>query len=223
MLPTIKVQDEIICNCPDLKIGLIRGTVTNEATPDELWREIEAECSAIKAKYQLLEINQRPAIMATRKLYRALGKDPGRYRVSSEAMCRRIIKGNGLYRLTSLVDLINLVSVKSGYPISCLDADKIAGDTLTLGVGKKDEEYTGIGRGQLNIEGLPVCRDAEGGIATPTSDSIRTEITLQTTTVQININGFGSEMPMDEAIDWTCSLLERYAAASGLETEILTF
>lgn len=223
MLPTIKVQDEIICNCPDLKIGLIRGTVVNKVTPDELWGEIEAECSAIKAKYQLLEINQRPAIMATRKLYRALGKDPGRYRVSSEAMCRRIIKGNGLYRLTSLVDLINLVSVKSGYPISCLDADKIAGDTLTLGVGKKDEEYSGIGRGQLNIEGLPVYRDAEGGIATPTSDSIRTEITLQTTTVQININGFGPEMPMDEAIDWTCLLLERYAAASGLETEILTF
>lgn len=223
MLPTIKVQDEIICNCPDLKIGLIRGTVANEATPDELWSEIEAECSAIKAQYQLLEINQRPAIMATRKLYRALGKDPGRYRVSSEAMCRRIIKGNGLYRLTSLVDLINLVSIKSGYPISCLDANKIEGGTLTLGVGKKDEEYTGIGRGLLNIEGLPVYRDAEGGIATPTSDSIRTEITLQTTTVQININGFGPEMPMDEAIEWTCSLLERYAAVSGLETEILTF
>ncbi|MDY2829369.1 MAG: phenylalanine--tRNA ligase beta subunit-related protein [Sodaliphilus sp.] len=223
MLPKITVDEAIIKNCPELKIGLIRGKVKNSATSNALWAEIKKECEAIKGKYQLLEINKRPAISATRKLYRALGKDPGRYRVSSEAMCRRIIKGSGLYRLTTLVDLVNLVSVKSGYAISCLDADKIAGDMLTLGVGTNGEDYTGIGRGALNIEGLPVYRDAESGIATPTSDCVRTEITEGTQTVQININGFGPEMPMDEAVEWTCDLLRRYASATDLETSILTF
>ncbi len=220
----IKVEiDKRIWNvCPDIQIGLLNADVVNCETSDELWQEIEEEAAIISNKYQLLEINSRPAIAATRKLYKALGKDPGRYRVSSEALCRRIIRGLGLYRLTTLIDVVNLVSIKSGYAISGLDADKIAGDTLTMGVGEKDEQYCAIGRGYLNIEGLPVYRDALGGIATPTSDEERTKFTLETTKVQININAFAQEMPVDEALNCTAALLEKYAQASNIEMKIVT-
>ncbi len=216
----IEIDNRIVEACPDVAIGLVSACVTNSETSDALWAEIMNEAEDIKRRFQLLEINKRPAVAATRHLYKSLGKDPGRYRVASEALCRRIIKGLGIYRLTTLVDVVNLVSIKSGYPISGLDLDKILGSKLTLGVGEHGEEYHGIGRGLLNIEGLPVYRDAQGGIATPTSDEERTKFTLQTRRVQININGFGPEMPMQEAVDWTARLLQKYACATSIETTI---
>ncbi len=219
----IEIDPRIRKICPQVQIGMIHAQVVNSDTCDELWQEIEAEAEVIVQSYELLAINQRPAIAATRRLYKALGKDPGRYRVASEALCRRIIRGLGLYRLTALIDIVNLVSVKSGYAISGLDADKLVGDTLTMGVGEKDEVYCGIGRGPLNIEGLPVYRDALGGVATPTSDEERTKFTLDTCHVQININAFAPEMPLGEAVNWTSSLLEKYAQATNIETNIKTF
>ena len=171
----VEIDKRILDACGQLQLGLIEAEVRNSDTPDSLWAEIQQEAERIKSTYQLLEINQRPAVAATRKLYKALGKDPGRYRVASEALCRRIIRGLGLYRLTTLIDVVNLVSIRSGYPISGLDCDKIEGDTLYLGVGEANESYCGIGRGTLNIENMPVYRDAIGGIATPTSDEERTK------------------------------------------------
>ena len=217
----VKIDPRILEACPETRIGLIRATVINEPTCDELWAEIEAAAQEIRDRYELLAINQRPAIAATRHLYKALGKDPSRYRVASEALCRRIIRGLGIYRLTTLIDVVNLVSIKSGYPISGLDADRIVGDTLTMSVGTADDVYNGIGRGLLNIEGMPVYRDGAGPIATPTSDEERTKFTEDTTTAQININAFGPEMPLEEAVDWTASLLRRYAHASNVETTIV--
>ncbi len=218
----LKIDPRILAACPQVQIGLLSANVVNGETTDALWQEIEDEAAKIASTYQLLEINQRPAIAATRRLYKSLGKDPSRYRVSSEALCRRIIRGLGLYRLTSLIDIVNLVSIKSGYAISGLDADKLVGDTLSMGVGEKDEQYYAIGRGYLNIEGLPVYRDAQGGVATPTSDEERTKFTLDTTRVQININAFAPEMPVDEALQWTASLLEKYAQATNIVTKIIT-
>ena len=216
----ITIDPRIVQVCPLIEIGMLHAHVVNTPTSDELWQEIEREAKVIENQYELLAINNRPAIAATRMLYKKLGKDPGRYRVSSEALCRRIVRGLGLYRLTALIDIVNLVSVKSGYAISGLDADIIEGDILALGVGEKDEVYNGIGRGPLNIEGLPVYRDAKGGIATPTSDEERTKFTLDTSHVQININAFGPEMPLGEALDLTAALLEKYTQASEITTSI---
>ena len=222
MLPKIIIDERIKNVCPELKIGLIKARVDNVETSAELWAEIEREAAAIVGKYELLEVNKRPAVAQTRALYRALGKDPNRYRVASEALCRRVIRGLGLYRIDTLVDLINLVSIKSGYPISGLDADKLVGDTLVMGVGEEGELYNGIGRGLLNISGMPVYRDEKGGVATPTRDEERTKITLDTSTLQMNINGFGEEMPMEEAVAWSVELLKRYASATDIETAIVT-
>lgn len=223
MLPEIIIDERIKAVCPDMKIGVIRAKVTNSDTSAELWSEIERESDVIKQQYELLEINKRPAVAQTRTLYRALGKDPNRYRVASEALCRRVIRGLGLYRIDTLVDLINLVSMKTGYAISGLDGDKLVGNILSMGVGEEGEEYHGIGRGLLNISGMPVYRDAVGGVATPTSDEERTKITIDTCTLQMNINGFGPEMPMEKAVAWSVELLQKYAHATKVETAILSW
>ncbi len=167
------------------------------------------------------QINKGPAIHAKRHVYRALGKDPNRYRVSSEALCRRLVRGLGLYRINTLVDLINLVSIRSGYAIGAFDADCIEGDTLTLGVGREGELFYGIGRGELNIEGLPVYRDQIGGIGTPTSDEERTKLTLGTTRLLVLINAYGEEMPLDETIAYTVALLQQYASATEITTAVV--
>lgn len=216
----VLIDPRIVEVCPEMRIGLINATVVNEPTCDALWAEIEEAAEDIRRQYELLEINQRPAIAGTRRLYKALGKDPSRYRVASEALCRRIIRGLGIYRLTTLIDVVNLVSIKSGYAISGLDADCIVGDTLTMSVGTADDVYHGIGRGELNIEGMPVYRDAVGPIATPTSDEERTKFTDKTVKAQININAFAPEMPIEEATEWMASLLKKYAYATDVETSI---
>ncbi|MBQ2235793.1 MAG: hypothetical protein II428_03645 [Muribaculaceae bacterium] len=216
----IALDKRIVAACPEVHIGLVRAHVVNSPTSDELWREIEDAAAQVASRYELLAINQRPAIAATRRLYKALGKDPGRYRVASEQLCRRIVRGLGLYRLTTLIDTVNLMSIVSGYAISGLDADRIVGDTLTMGVGQAGESYNGIGRGALNIEGMPVYRDQVGGVATPTSDEERTKFTMETSTVQICINAFAPEMPLPQAVDMMASLLQRYAQATHIETDI---
>ena len=124
----IKIEDIITEGAPDLQIGLIRAEVENSETSDDLWKEIEDMSLRIRNSYELSWINKRPAIVATRNLYKKMGKDPNRYRVSSEALCRRVVKGMDIYRINTLVDLINLVSMGSGYSIGGFDADKIARD-----------------------------------------------------------------------------------------------
>ena len=221
MIPSVIIDKRIVDVCPGMRVGLIRANVQNTPTGDELWQELELAARDVVSRYELLEINKRPAVAATRRVYKHFGKAPNRYRVASEALCRRLIRGLGIYRLTTLVDLINLVSIRSGYPISALDADKLEGDSLSLGIGEEGEYYEGIGRGQLNIAGMPVYRDAKGGVATPTSDEERTKITELTTRVQININGYAEEMPMAECVDWVVALLKKYAMATDIEIQII--
>jgi len=155
-------------------------------------------------------------IAATRKVYRACGKDPSRYRPASEALIRRMLQGKELYQRDTLVDLVNLASIAFGYSIGGFDADKFVGDTLTLGVGKAGEPYEGIGRGNINIEGLPVYRDNQGGVGTPTSDNERTKMSLKTSHLVVLINGYdGNEEQVKANAKFIQELLRKYANSDG--------
>jgi len=118
------------------------------------------------------------------------------------------------------VDLINLISFQSGYSIGGFDLDKIEGDTLTLGVGRDGEPFEGIGRGVLNIANMPVYRDNIGGVGTPTSDNERTKLSTETTRLLMCINIYGEEMPIDDVVGLTSSLLERFANATNINVNI---
>ena len=213
---TIQISDEISEACSDFRFAAIQCKVKNSAHNEELWKEIDA-FSEDFAKTNLIEdINKRPAIFATRQAYKKLGKDPNRYRPSAESLCRRIVRGLGLYQIDTLVDIINLVSMKTGYSIGGFDANKIQGNVATLGVGQADEQFEAIGRGLLNIDGLPVYRDAAGGIGTPTSDEERTKITSETTNLLMIINGYSGEEGLQQAVDYSMELLKKYAQAEEI-------
>ena len=127
-----------------------------------------------------------------------------------------MLQGKELYQIDTLVDLINLASIAYGYSIGGFDADKFVGDTLTLGIGREGEPYEGIGRGMLNIAGLPVYRDAQGGVGTPTSDHERTKISLGTRHLVVLINGYdGNEQRVVENARFIQQLLRNYAQSDG--------
>lgn len=214
---TLTVSEEIKRHCPDYRGAALHATVQNSAHCDALWEEIAAFTQELQTTDTPDSIKQQPAIAATRAAYRSLGKDPSRYRPSAEALRRRLLRGLELYRIDTLVDLINLVSLRTGYSIGGFDADKIVGTELELGVGRADEPFEGIGRGALNIEGLPVYRDREGGIGTPTSDHERTKMGLETTHILAIINGYSGAEGLEEAAQWTADLLRRYASATDVE------
>lgn len=219
---TILFDPEIIAAAPLLKVIAIEASVENGDTSDDLWQELLAEGDRIRSVYDLPAINKRPGIAATRQAYKALGKEPNRYRPSSEALCRRLVKGMELYRTLTLIDLINLLSVWSGYSIGGFDADKICGNTLTLGVGRENEIFEAIGRGSLNIAHLPIYRDEIGGIGTPTSDEERTKLSSDTHRLLMCINIYGEELPVDDTIAIATDLLSRHAHATNITTTIYT-
>ncbi len=212
----INIGSKIRTACPDIEIAAILCEVVNSAYNKDLWTEIDDFCNEFRRVYKMEDINKRPPIFATRQTYKALGKDPNRYRPSAESLCRRIVKGMELYRIDTLVDLINLVSIKTGYSIGGFDADKICGNSLTLGVGKADERFNAIGRGLLNIEGLPVYRDEISGIGTPTSDEERTKISADTSRLLMIINGYSGKENLQEAADYAVKLLKKYAGAKNI-------
>lgn len=216
MFMEIQFEDIIRRAAPGLRVVTIEADVRNSETSDELWSLIERTARDIREVAELSDINKRPAIRATRDAYKALGKEPNRYRPSAEALCRRAVKGMELYRINTLVDLINLISIQSGYSIGGFDADKISGNVLTLGAGREEEPFEGIGRGQLNIANLPVYRDEIGSIGTPTSDNERTKLDVSTVKLLMCINIYGEEMPVDDVVGLTVSLLERYAEADNI-------
>ena len=215
---TISISQEIKEACPVFAGAAVYAKVRNTTYSEGLWREINAFTEQLTSTTQMEDIKRQPVIAATtREAYKRCGKDPGRYRPSAEALRRRLMRGIPLYQIDTLVDLINLVSLRTGHSIGGFDADKIQGTCLELGIGKAGEPFEGIGRGVLNIEGLPVYRDSFGGIGTPTSDHERTKMDINTTHILAIVNGYNGKEGLKEAAGMIQSLLRDYAESDGGE------
>lgn len=212
----IIVSKEIENVCPNFVGACVEAQVRNSPYCAELWQEINALGEHYRQVLSTETLKAISGIEATRRVYRACGKDPSRYRPAAEALIRRQLKGKDLYQIDTLVDLVNLASIRYGYSIGGFDADKFQGDTLTLGVGREGEPYEGIGRGMINIAGLPVYRDAKGGVGTPTSDNERTKISLSTTHLVVLINGYdGDESQVVANAQYIQELVRKYAQSDG--------
>jgi DNA/RNA-binding domain of Phe-tRNA-synthetase-like protein len=212
----VVVSQEIEQVCPEFVGACVEAQVVNTPFNDDLWQEIEALGTKYRAELTTESLKEMTSIAATRRVYKACGKDPSRYRPASEALIRRVLQGKELYQRDTLVDLVNLASIAFGYSIGGFDADKFVGDTLTLGIGREGEPYEGIGRGMINIHGLPVYRDADGGVGTPTSDHERTKMTLDTRHLLVLINGYdGNEQRVRQNAEYILSLLRKYCQSNG--------
>ena len=212
----IIVSKEIEQVCPMFVGAAVEAQVVNTPYCAELWDEIHELEQRLRQQLTTESLKTLPGIAATRAVYKKCGKDPSRYRPASEQLIRRMLQGKELYQIDTLVDLVNLASIAYGYSIGGFDADKMVGDTLTLGIGREGEPYEGIGRGLLNIAGLPVYRDRQGGVGTPTSDNERTKMTLATRHLLVLINGYdGNRERVEANARYIQELVRKYAASDG--------
>ena len=161
------------------------------------------------------------AIVTTRAGYKALGKDPARYRGSAEALLRRLIAAKGMPRINNVVDVINLVSVESRLPIGLYDLAHVEG-SIEFRAGRAGETYKGIGKYDLNLEGLPLFADTLGPHGSPTSDSERTMVTEATKRVLAIVVSFGGPSGLDQALQRLAELLKVHTSGSSIETRIVS-
>ncbi len=217
---SISISELIYEACPEYVSVQLECDVKNSEFNASLWHEIESFTNDLKKNTKVRDINKFTPILATRNVYKKLGKDPNRYRPSAEAVRRRVLKDNELYKINTLVDAINLISLKTGYSVGGFDANLIQGD-LELGVGQKDEKFEAIARGFLNIENLPVYRDSIGGIGTPTSDEERTKIGLGTNKLLMLLNAYSGKKNLDEAIEYANDVLKKYVEAKKIKVRVI--
>ena len=202
---------------PATRVGCLQYRVKVEKKNEELWKYLKKDIFR-KTKDEIFDygVNEIPNIKESRAAYKAFGKDPSRYRVSSEALIRRIGQGKGLYEVNTVVDVNNLISIESGFSAGSYDVEKL-GDRLVFRIGKKGETYQGIAKDEVNIEALPVLSDEEGAIGSSTSDSRRAMIMEDAREVLTLIYSFSDNQDLEKAMESGKKYLEAYAKAEDIQ------
>ncbi len=219
-MTTVKIDAELKAKCPRVALGCVTAELEAGATPEGLDHELNVCEEKILTLAEPKAVLESAAILATRTGYKALGKDPARYRGSAEALLRRVIAGKGLPRINNVVDVINLVSVESRLPVGLYDLAHVQGD-IVFRAGRAGETYKGIGKYDLNLEGLPVFCDAVGPHGSPTSDSERTMVTEATKQVIAIIISFGGADGLGRWVEKMSELLKGFASGKNIETGVV--
>lgn len=206
------------CN---VNLGCIFYKTNVIKTNKELWEYIEKEViNNVKEMFNLENLTEQINIKTSRKAYKALGKEPSRYRVSSEALIRRILQGKGLYRINNVVDTNNLISIETGYSVGSYDLENLHGN-INFRIGNIGEKYQGIGKEMINIENLPVFADDFGAYGSPTSDSTRAMITENSKYILTVLISFNGMKDLEESIDIAKKYLTKYADAEDIRSIIV--
>lgn len=206
--------------CPRAALGCLTARVKAGLSPEELLAEMKARALEIERLPFPRGVLESPQIEMTRRAYKALGKDPARYRGSAEALLRRVVAGKGFPEINAVVDIINLVSVESRLPVGLYDAAHVWGDVV-FRAGRAGETYKGIGKFDLNLEGLPLFADDQGPHGSATSDSERTMVTAKTEGILAVIVSFGGAEGLDRWTERLSTLLSQYASAQNVAIHIV--
>lgn len=168
---------------PGVKLGVLEAHhLQVQLVHEDLAREMDTACERVRQRVKPEQVADLDTIGQVRRLFRAWGLDPARYRPSSEALLRRVAQGKGLYRVSTAVDIINLGSMETGWPYGAYDMAHV-NPPVTFRHGTVGETYDGIGKHTWHLEGKPVLADAQGPFGMPISDSTRTMITEATQSV----------------------------------------
>jgi DNA/RNA-binding domain of Phe-tRNA-synthetase-like protein len=196
-----------------LGVLVLEGVTVREADP-ALQAEIEAEAAALRGRFAGQSSGDVPGVAAARDLYKALGLDPTKVRPSNEALLRRVLKGEALYRVNTLVDALNLCSLRSQLPFGLYDLDQVR-PPVQLRKGGPGEGYEGIRKGRVNVEGRPTLVDAEGPFGNPSSDSLRTSITLAARRALVTVYAPAGYPRLTSVLDDTEATLLRHCGGTA--------
>lgn len=217
---SLQLDPDLIRQVPFLRLGgMLFTDVTSGPSPRELCALMSAAADQAARGIRLEEVGSLPGPAGWRRVLRALGTDPARYRVSSERLLRRVVKGGQLPAINVLADLCNVWSLATGLPAGLYDLDGLNGSVLTLGAGRAGESYHTLGNADLETAGKVVLRDGAGPCGSPITDSVRTSTDEKTQRCLLVIYvppGYPEEeleRNMDLAADW----YPRYAGGSLLK------
>ncbi len=211
-----KIKDKI----PELRLGVLIFDVEVTNSNEQLIETMDITFGTLKSELTTADISKLINIQKSRLGYRALGKDPTKYRISSEKLLRRVIKGEGVDNINNIVDLSNLVSVISHNSIGTYDLDQIKGDVFfTYGVAS--ETYLNIGNQEMNLENLPIFKDEEKAFGSTTADSRQTAVTETTKRILMNIISFNKEDNLQSHMELAEGLLIQYGSGQLIDKKII--
>ncbi len=217
----IKVSEKLKEVCPDITLGCIQASVKVESSSESILKEIDKYCEDLIKKISLEDIASLSRIKDARELYKKLGKSPSKYRVSSESLMRRILQKKGLYKINNIVEINNLISLKSGFSVGSYNINNTQ-PPICLPIGKEGQKYKGIGKDLINIENLPVLSDEISTFGSPTSDSERAMITNDVSEIIMCIYSFSGKQEIEEYLKYAKELLEKYASAKNISIKVIS-
>lgn len=206
-----------------IRVGLVQAEELAVQRHDaQLWAEIERLASGLRTRYAGQAPGQIEGLQPARELYHDIGIDPTKLRPSSEALLRRVLRGQGLPQINALVDVNNLCSLEWLLPIGLHDLDRTQGQ-LILRRGRPQEGYEAIGKGWYSVEGRLTLCDETGPCGTPTSDSQRTMITLETRRALMVVYAPASypAARLARHTDLAAQRMTRYCGGRIVETAVL--
>lgn len=217
----VSIDKSLFKAYPEIRLGLIRFQADVREPDDLFWNYMNSDVlPAIRTSIEGKEWSEIPGVKGSRKAYKAFGRNPGRYRVSSEALLRRVRRGDDLYHINSVVDVNNLISVKSGLSVGSYDIGNIHG-AVVLRKAEKGEGYTGIGKEFLDMENMLVLADDEGIFGSSMSDSTRAMVTENSKDILVVLYCFENEIELSTVLDEGMQAFQKYAGISNPETWII--
>jgi len=204
-----------------LGLAVLEAVSVRDADP-ALNQEIEAAAAALRERHAGRTPSEIEGVAEARALYRAMGLDPTKTRPSSEALLRRILKGDPLYRVNTLVDAVNLVSLRRQLPFGLYDLERIE-PPIVLRLGSDGESYPGIRKGEIRVAGRPVLADARGPFGNPSADSERTSIRPGTTRALVIAYGPArlARATLAAAVDDAVATVTRHCGGAPVESRLL--
>lgn len=220
--PVIRVSADLAEHAGPVCLGCLVYSVRVTAETPAVWAFYEKEVApGLTQRLAATDLAAMPGIGSSRRVLKACGTDPGRYRISSEALYRRVRQGKDLYRVNSVVDANNLVSLETGLSLGSYDLAHIEGD-IVFRRGEPDETYAGIGKGTVPLSGMPLVSDDQGAFGSPVSDSRRALISTETAHVLTVIYGFSGREACETALQLAALRFVDLCGAECMETELIT-
>ncbi|MBQ9009534.1 MAG: hypothetical protein IJ088_09420 [Clostridia bacterium] len=217
----ISIDRSLLSVYSAIRLGILRFHADVRESDAAFWAYMDSEVlPGVRAETEGREWDSIPGIRGSRAAYKAFGRNPGRYRVSSEALIRRVRRGDELYRINSVVDVNNLLSVESGLSVGSYDLEHIHGPIL-FRRAVEGEGYTGIGKAFLDMENMLVLADEDGIFGSSMSDSTRAMVTERTKDILAVVYCFEEETDLGNLLTRGKEAFEKFAAASEVESWIV--
>lgn len=215
------IDQDLLNVYPEIRLGLLRFKTNVESSNENFWEYMDTKViPEVKKEIEGKQWSEISGVKGSRLAYKTFGRNPGRYRVSSEALLRRVRRGDELYHINSVVDVNNLLSIKSGLSVGSYDLDKIKG-TIQLKKAIQGEGYEGIGKKYLDMENMLVLADEQGAFGSSMSDSTRAMVTDSTKDVLVVIYCFENNIQLETLLEEGKKVFEKFAIVEDIEEWII--